>query len=196
MKQIRFMTSDDKATCRKMQRGGRMTEPNRERDDELDESHEPEDPEPDEQLKALARERADGNPTRTAAAPRMHVAPKLPGWTRFSTPLLLITILLLLTIGGWALGAVIYEHSVDPIAPEDIRYPLLRWSDDVGTSGGYSPESRMMPLAMLGAFPLAILLLLILLYLRKHRRLMLAHTTPPTSADTPLPSSAQTPPLP
>ena len=95
---------------------------------------------------------------------------ELPGWTRFATPLLVVTIAVLLAIGGWAIGAVIYVHNVDPIAPEDVRYPLLRWSDDVGTSGGYSPESRIFPLAMLGAFPLAILLVLILKYLRKKQR--------------------------
>jgi hypothetical protein len=174
MKQIRFIASDDKAIFCKMQHGGRMTE-------QIDE--------PEDELEALARERAERTPVRSAGAPapRVAVPVKLPGWTRFATPLLAVIIVLLVAIGGWALGAVIYMHSVDPIAPEDIGYPLLRWSDDVGTSGGYSPESRIMPLAMLGAFPLAILLLLILIYLRKRRSVIAASTVPPASSDAPAP---------
>ena len=143
--------------------------------------------EPEDELEALARARAGEAPVRPAGAPRVVMAAKLQGWTRFATPLLAGTIVLLLTIGGWGLGAVVYMHSVDPIAPEDVRYPLLRWSDDVGTSGGYSTESRIMPLAMLGAFPLAALLLLILIYLRKQQRVMAASTTAPTPPDAPAP---------
>jgi hypothetical protein len=168
MKQIRFIPSDDTATSRKMQRGGRMTEPLSDEDDEL---------------AALSRERAEQVPRGSGVAlppARVRRAPELPGWTRFSTPLLLITIALLLAIGGWALGAVVYMHKVDPIAPEDVRYPLLRWSDDVGTSGGYSTDSRIIPVAMLGALPLAFLLLLILIYLRKQRRGMHAGTAAAT----------------
>ncbi len=145
--------------------------------------------EPEDELEALARERAERAPVGAvgATARRVIVPAKLPGWTRFATPLLVVTIVMLVAIGVWALGAVIYMHNVDPIAPEDIRYPLLRWSDDVGTSGGYSPESRIMPLAMLGAFPLAILLLLILIYLRKRRSVIAASNVPPASPDTPAP---------
>ncbi|MGN6369441.1 MAG: hypothetical protein ACTHN5_14375 [Phycisphaerae bacterium] len=143
----------------------------------------------DDELEALARERAVQAPAAPAPvrAAGVRSTAALPGWTRFAAPLLLITIVALLSIGGWAVGAEIYMHKVDPIAPEDIRYPLLHWSDDVGTSGGYSMDSQLVPLAMLGAFPLAILLLLILVYLRRQQRVMGAHTTTATSGGTPPP---------
>ena len=152
----------------------------------------------EDELEALARERAERVPAGSAGAPapRVRTAAGLPGWTRFAGPLLVMTIVVLLAIGGWAIGAVIYVHNVDPIAPEDVRYPLLRWSDDVGTSGGYSPESRLIPLAMLGAFPLAILLLLILMYLRKVRRRTLASTLSTGSGDVAVSSSEETLPHP
>jgi hypothetical protein len=82
----------------------------------------------------------------------------------------LTTAALLMGIGGWAVGAMIYMARVDPIAPEDVRYPLLRWSDEVGTSGGYSPESRLMAMTMLACIPLALVMIVLAIVLRRQGR--------------------------
>ena len=35
---------------------------------------------------------------------------------------------LLLAVGIWAIGALASMHAVQPIASEDVHYPLIRWS--------------------------------------------------------------------
>ncbi|HUO10884.1 MAG TPA: hypothetical protein VM008_21460 [Phycisphaerae bacterium] len=120
-------------------------------------------------LEAAARRHVQNGATKQNAPSRPPAA-RMPAWLRFATPVLLVMALLLLTIGAWAVGAMIYMQRVTPIAPEDVQYPLLRWSDEVGTSGGYSPESRLMAMAMLGCIPLALVMGMLALLLRRQAR--------------------------
>jgi hypothetical protein len=123
-------------------------------------------------LAALARARAEktqGHPGRVPhrTAP---VRRTLPRWYRVAAPLLFVLGGILMVIGLWAVGAMLYMNRITPMGPEDVKYPLLRWSDDVGTSGGYAPESRTMALAMLVCIPLAMLMAGMVVLLRRQMR--------------------------
>jgi hypothetical protein len=80
-----------------------------------------------------------------------------------------ITLAALLTvIGAWAIGALAYMHRATPIlAARDVHYPLITWSLDIGTMGGYTPASRMMAWSMLACLPIAVLLLIMATLLRR-----------------------------
>jgi hypothetical protein len=67
---------------------------------------------------------------------------------------------MLLLIGLWAAGALVYMATVHPIASEDVHYPLIRWSLDVGNMGGYTSASRLMGWSMLLGLPVGIAFLL------------------------------------
>ncbi len=73
----------------------------------------------------------------------------------------------LLAIGMWAVGAVMYMANVMPMEAEDVRYPLITWSIEVGTMGGYTQTSRMMAYAMLACVPVALGLLVVAEALRR-----------------------------
>ena len=139
-------------------KGGGMSESNRDG------------PEGDDALEALARSRAEQGSPGAGEDAKAKPASGFPGWFRFAMPMLFVGACVLLGIGGWACGAVIYMQRVTPMAPEDVQYPLLRWSDEVGTSGGYSPESRMMAMAMLGCIPLAVIMVVMGIMLRRQLR--------------------------
>src|SRR5277367_4329966 len=65
-----------------------------------------------------------------------------PRWYRIVVPLLFALGGVLMVIGLWAVGAMIYMRTVTPMAAEDVKYPLLEWSDGAGSVGGYAHESQ------------------------------------------------------
>ena len=76
----------------------------------------------------------------------------------------------LLAIGCWAGGAMMYMAQVTPMEPEEVHYPLIAWSLDVGTIGGYTQASRLMAQSMLAGFPVGLGLLVMAEMLRRRRR--------------------------
>jgi hypothetical protein len=103
-----------------------------------------------------------------------------PRWYRVVVPLLFALGGVLMVIGLWAAGAMMYMRTVTPTAAEDVKYPLLQWSDEAGSAGGYSHESQVMAMTMLACIPLAMVMGAIVIVLRrqirvaKHRDLPLA----------------------
>ena len=90
-----------------------------------------------------------------AALRRRTAAGKLPLRYRVFVPVMLALSAVLLAIGCWAGGAVAYMENVTPQFPEEVHYPLIAWSLDVGTMGGYTQGSRIMAWAMLACLPVA-----------------------------------------
>src|SRR4051812_14546115 len=59
------------------------------------------------------------------------VAPRrvaVPTWYRVALPVSLILAVMLVGIGVWAVGALVYMKQVMPIAARDVHYPLIVWS--------------------------------------------------------------------
>jgi hypothetical protein len=90
-----------------------------------------------------------------------------PRWYAIAVPISRVLALLLLVIGAWAVGALIYMHQVSPLAAKDVHYPLIAWRFDVGPLGGYTPASRFMAWTMLLCLPVAALLLVMASLLRQ-----------------------------
>jgi hypothetical protein len=81
--------------------------------------------------------------------------------------------ILLVVIGAWAVGALIYMarhngNSTPPIMePSDVHYPLIAWRLNAGPLGDYTAASRIMAWMMLLCLPVAGLLLVIAGMLRR-----------------------------
>jgi pyruvate/2-oxoglutarate dehydrogenase complex dihydrolipoamide acyltransferase (E2) component len=105
-----------------------------------------------------------------AAAPAAPAVPAEPGWYKAAFPAALILAVLLVGIGIWAIGALVYMHSVAPISPREVHYPLISWRLNIGNMGGYTPASRFMAWAMLLCFPVAVLLVVMARLLRQRGR--------------------------
>jgi len=93
-----------------------------------------------------------------------------PRWYRVVTPLLFALGGVLMVIGLWAVGAMMYMKTVTPVAAEDVKYPLLQWSDEAGSAGGYSHESQVIAMAMLACIPLAAVMGAIVIVLQRQIR--------------------------
>ena len=106
-------------------------------------------------------------PAEPAAAP---LPAAVPGWYKVALPVSLILAALLLGIGIWAIGALIYMHNVMPLAPRDVHYPLISWRLEIGTMGGYTAASHFMAWAMLLCVPVAVLLVVMAWMLRQRGR--------------------------
>ena len=65
----------------------------------------------------------------------------------------------LLVIGAWAVGALMYMHNSQPISPRDVTYPFLTWHIDPRTGGAYTSASVAMAWSMLVCLPVATLLM-------------------------------------
>jgi len=113
-------------------------------------------------------------PAAEPAAPAEPVATPVPaavpGWYKVALPVALILAALLLGIGVWAIGALIYMHNVVPMVPRDVHYPLIAWRLNVGPMGGYTAASRVMAWAMLSCVPVAVLLVVMAWMLRQRAR--------------------------
>jgi hypothetical protein len=102
-------------------------------------------------------------PAATVAAPRetAPVAVEAPvaaaprSGQRVAPQLAIVVACLLLPIGLWAVGAIVYMNAVlpAPVSPEDVHYPLIRWSLDVGNLGGYTAGSRLVAWTMMLCLP-------------------------------------------
>jgi hypothetical protein len=95
-----------------------------------------------------------GGGGRSVPAARRGISPAY----RYVLPAMVLTALLLLLIGLWATGALLYMASISPTEPGDVHYPLVHWSFTEGELGGYTRASRMMAWSMLAALPLALVL--------------------------------------
>jgi len=93
-----------------------------------------------------------------AVRPRKAAA-EIPARYRMMVPLTIALAALLLAIGCWAAGAVMYMKNVTPQFAEEVHYPLIAWSLDVGNMGGYTQGSQMMAWSMLACLPVALGLL-------------------------------------
>jgi hypothetical protein len=103
----------------------------------------------------MARElSAEERPAEAVQAPQPRLKPR--GWYYAAVPLAWVLTVLLLVIGAWAIGALVYMDSVTPAAPEDVRYPLVSWNENIGAAGGYTAGSRLMALAMTACLPVAV----------------------------------------
>lgn len=102
--------------------------------------------------------------------------PSIPWWYRAAVPAAWLMAILLLAIGLWAVGALIYMHlhsaqSASPImVPTDVRYPLLSWRPNAGPLGDFTATSRMMARTMLLCVPVSFLLMLVAVMLRRRTR--------------------------
>ena len=108
------------------------------------------------------------------ASPIAHLEPPrpaaAPGGYRVLAVLMMLLGVVLLGIGGWAAGAVIYMHNVTPMSPREIAYPLLAWNSDLQVTGAYARVSVIMAWAMLACLPVGVLLLAAGFRLRAPRR--------------------------
>ena len=93
-----------------------------------------------------------------------------PGWYRVAMPVALILAVVLLGIGIWAIGALVYMHNVSPISAREVHYPLITWRLEIGNMGGYTAASRVMAWAMLLCLPVAVLLVVMARMLRQRGR--------------------------
>jgi hypothetical protein len=73
----------------------------------------------------------------------------------------------LLVIGLWAAGALVYMGVTRPESAEAVHYPLVRWSLDVGDMGGYTNGSRVMAWSMLACLPVGLAFVGMGLYVRR-----------------------------
>jgi hypothetical protein len=114
----------------------------------------------------MAREVFPKSPNNPGNSPGIPETP-LPRWYAIASPLSLVLAAVLLVIGIWAVGAIIYMHQVAPLAAKDVHYPLLAWRFDLGPMGGYTAASRFMAWTMLLCLPVAGMLLVMAHLLRQ-----------------------------
>jgi hypothetical protein len=63
---------------------------------------------------------------------------------------------LLILIGLWAVGALIYMATKSPAAPNEVGYPLIAWAyNPEETGGAYTQNSKLMAAAMLVCLPVS-----------------------------------------
>ncbi len=105
-------------------------------------------------------------PAAPLASPTAALA-ALPRWYRLAHPVALVLTAMLLLIGVWAIGALLYMHFVIPSAPHQVHYPLIAWRWDAAPAGSYTRASRAMAWAMLLCLPLAALLVALANQLRE-----------------------------
>ena len=67
--------------------------------------------------------------------------------------------LLLLVIGSWAVGALMYMRNYQPLSPRDVAYPFISWHIDLRTGGNYARSSVAMAWSMLLCIPVGMILL-------------------------------------
>lgn len=103
-------------------------------------------------------EEADPVPAEPSGRKSSRKPASLPAWSRTIFPMAMVLALLLLAIGLWALGAVIYMVNTAPDLASDVHYPLISWSTDVGLTGGYTHASLWVARGMLLCLPVAIML--------------------------------------
>jgi hypothetical protein len=117
-------------------------------------------------------------PPQGEAPPVPPTAPAAPAswWYRASVPAAWVMAILLLGIGTWAVGALIYMHQHSPqsaspiMVPTDVRYPLLAWRFNAGPLGDFTATSRMMARTMLLCVPVSFLLMAVAVMLRRRMR--------------------------
>ena len=98
-------------------------------------------------------------------------AARVPKWYRVAVPIMFSIGSLLMIIGLWAAGAMIYMRTTTPTAPDFVvQYPLIRWDENAGESGGYSDDSKMMAVAMLACIPVAGLMGGMVMVMRRQMR--------------------------
>jgi multisubunit Na+/H+ antiporter MnhG subunit len=85
--------------------------------------------------------------------------PASPRWHRAALLTAVGMAILLLVIGLWAVGAIIYMHNVSPLAPNDVHYPLISWNLEAGPMGDYTSASVFIAWTMLLCLPVAAMLL-------------------------------------
>ncbi len=88
-----------------------------------------------------------------APKPAAPAVPAVPGWYKVAFWMSLVLAVLLLGIGVWAMGALVYMLNVAPMMPQEVHYPLISWR-----YGGYTGASRFMAWVMLLCVPVAGLL--------------------------------------
>jgi hypothetical protein len=115
----------------------------------------------------MAREIQPTAPAPPAAPTPLPQPTPIPGWYRAAFPMALVLAVLLLCIGIWAVGALIYMHKVEPLSARQVHYPLIAWSLNAGPQGGYTAASRNMAWAMLLCLPVAVMLVLMAVMLRR-----------------------------
>ena len=127
-----------------------------------------------ESLESVARRSKDQlrmareiQPVPSPDAPAAPTTGRVPHWYGPAAAAAATLAAVLTLIGIWAVGALIYMHQVSPLSARQVRYPFVRWSLDAGPMGGYTPTSRMMAGAMLLCIPVAALLVLMAILLRR-----------------------------
>lgn len=90
-----------------------------------------------------------------------------PRWHKIALPVAVAMAVLLVAIGIWAVGALIYMHNVSPKAPKDVHYPLIAWGLEAGPMGDYTPASQFMAWMMLLCLPVAAMLIVMAYLLRQ-----------------------------
>ncbi len=99
--------------------------------------------------------------------------PAVRWWYKVAIPAAWLLTVVLLAIGAWAVGALIYMarhngNSTPPImVPADVHYPLIAWRLNAGPLGDYTAASRMMAWMMLLCLPVAGLLVMVAGMLRR-----------------------------
>jgi hypothetical protein len=114
----------------------------------------------DEAADALAKLQRDRRPAAPAPAPAPIPQPSaVQRPVRLTTGMALLALLslLLIAVGIWALGAILYMSMVTPaVSQDDVRYPLIHWD---WLHYRYSASSRLLAGAMLLCWPVAAILL-------------------------------------
>ena len=73
---------------------------------------------------------------------------KAPGWYHGAVPVMYTLGSILILIGLWAVGALIYMAVKTPAEPGDVVYPLISWAfNPDGDGGAYTAGSKMMAMA-------------------------------------------------
>ncbi|HVT80274.1 MAG TPA: hypothetical protein VHM90_06410 [Phycisphaerae bacterium] len=96
-----------------------------------------------------------------------------PWLYRLALPVSWALAMILVVIGAWAVGALVYmqQHNAQshpPImVPKDVHYPLIAWRFDAGPLGDYTPASKLMARAMMLCLPVAVLLVVVAGMVRK-----------------------------
>jgi hypothetical protein len=124
---------------------------------------------PNRSLSQLAQAARDAA-TENEAKPFEPAGPPSASATAGVMPYLMMGLaLILLIIGSWAVGALMYMKISQPMSPRDVNYPFLVWHIDLHTSGSYTPATYAMAWSMLLCLPVATLLLILGWRLRKPR---------------------------
>ncbi len=103
-------------------------------------------------------------PLSTSGAP----APAPPA-SRVVIALMSLFSLLLIAIGAWAAGALIYMARSTPFGPSDVHYPLLSWTYDAGPAGDFTAATRTMAWTMLLCLPVAAVILAITIKIARRK---------------------------